>query len=1149
MRLLTSLASVMLVLGAPLIAAPDQKPIAESSPAVTGDAILPQNPEIPWLATATFGWGLDSDMSTWQGGGEILVPIVQGEDSLFFLNAWTGFYQRDEHFFSLGAGYRWLNPSETVFLGINAFWDHGEIDNFASFDRLGLGLELSTRLLDIRLNGYLAEDDRYAADSAAVLSYGSLFAQGNSVFQALTVPGAEAFSGGEIEIGRQLPLSEEFPVAVGIWGGAYSVSGPEDDSKDLNGWRIRAEIALSEKLFLDAAYYDDEEFVGGNSYIGLRASIPLGPGSNEVIDDSIIENYLRAKLGQRVVRQHRLIHSTTVTENAKIADDLIFVNRGSAQSNGIGRGTSKGKGTAEKPFRSLDDGSQKAASQHKNTDRTWSVYAQGGSFVYREDVEVSRSANFTSSAVPIIGLDGQRFGTGHVPVLDGGFLSRGAGTVGIAGYRITGGARHSLSSRSRVAGIPRGRGNGVYFEGVSDFVLANSLIDDTESSGVVLVGRKGTPTRFKVTNSVIEDSDGHGLAVYGRAGWVGQGTVSGNILKNNAGDGLHLESAAATFNGEVSDNLARGNGGDGFDLGAHDTGVLNLLLARNTAESNANGYRLSSTRARVNAEVLSNTARSNREDGFRFEYPDGLVSSTISGNLAVSNHGDGFEFENDNGTFLGLISGNTALTNGVEGFLFDLATGSQLRADIIDNLAVGNLGSGFRIFVPRGGFFGDIRNNQAWANGQHGFAIDASGTRIIGDIEGNTASENLLDGFNFFLTGGTLIGNIIRNTSTLNGGDGFHIELNGGTIDGRIAYNFAAFNSGDGFQIESILGSITDGIFDNVAFRNRGSGFSLIFDAFDTTFAGNEARRNGGHGFAFSTIDDIAPTGFILDNFAGHNGLSGFEFQIGDDLSGTIDGNHAAGNGGSGFHLVTRDDFQTDGIFTNNFSEGNRGAGFELEIGEDFEGVFIRNTARGNTGDGIKIGIVNDLDGGGPAGLGLIAGNIATGNLGTGINIIVGDDLIAGGRIVSNTASGNGADGINIFVAEITDANRPAPNNIRLNIANGNGRNGIVFTGGNFFLTSRFALNTANANGANGIVFILDPLGLGGLNDDIADGSRFLGNTTIGNVLFGVVSSVDEQGPLPFGANDTGNVQAGNGSGDRSVIGVDDLGNNVNEAP
>ncbi|MEM7010336.1 MAG: inverse autotransporter beta domain-containing protein, partial [Verrucomicrobiota bacterium] len=753
--------------------AEDSAPIAESSSAANEDSILPQNPEIPWLATATWGWGLNSDISTWQGGGEILAPIWQGDDQLLYVNAWTGFYQRDQHYFSVGAGYRWLNAKDTLFFGLNAFWDHGEVDDLASFDRFGFGVEASNFLIDFRLNGYLAESGR-GSDSSQVLGYGPLFASGHSVFQPLTVAGAEAYSGVEFELGRQLPLPENFPFTLGFWAGAYAFDGPDEANSDMDGWRARVELGLTDYLFFDAAYYDDEDFVGGNTYVGLRASIPLGKGARsaaEVGDDSIVENYLRAKLGQRVVRHHRLMHTTSVTENTEIADDLVFVNNGGSKSNGIGAGSSSGNGTAENPLNTVQRGANRAVSKGRSTGREWTVYTQGGGGTYREEITVRGSAAFTSSAIPIVGLDGQTFGTGEMPIISGGFSARDVESVSIDGYRIRSGLRRN--------------GIGIYLEDVANFELSNSLIEDTSGGGLMAVGHAGANGRLKVTQTTIEDTGGDGLAIFGLPGWVGQVTVRDNVLEDNNGAGLRIEVARSTIRGEVSGNFARDNSGNGFDIRAHSDGVINIRVSNNVAQNNANGFRIANERGLLNLDLLNNSANRNRGDGFRIEYPFGRVNSTISGNRATANAGSGFELENDLGLFLGTISNNNAASNGLIGFIFDIATGSQLRADITGNAATGNLGDGFLIFIPQGGLFGDISENTAFQNGDNGIAISAPGRRIIGSIERNIAQYNILDGFNFDFREGTLMGDINGNTAADNGRDGFAMNFSDGRIEGR----------------------------------------------------------------------------------------------------------------------------------------------------------------------------------------------------------------------------------------------------------------------------------------------------------------------------------------------------------------------------
>lgn len=1061
-------------------------PISES------EAILPQNPEIPWLASATWGWGISSDLSTWQGGGEILAPVWQDEDSLLFLNAWTGVYQRDQQYFSVGAGFRTLNQAKTLMVGLNAFWDHAEIDDFLSIDRLGLGIEVSTWMLDFRVNGYLSESERAIAGGAPVLGYGSLFAEGYSVFQPLTLVGAESLSGVDFEIGRQLPLPPNFPFSIGLWAGAYAYEGTVDESVSLEGFRARAEVGLTDQLFLDAAYYGDEEFMGGNAYVGLRASIPFGPGSQkqEVGDDSIVSNYLAAKLGQRVVRQHRVAHTSTVTEKVEIANDLIFVNEGKALSNGIEKGSSGGDGTAERPFDSVQGGASEAAEKNRDTGRIWNVYAQGGDFEYREDVLVTESVRFTSSAVPIVGMGGQTFGTGDIPMVNGGFLSRQADTVGIEGYRIANGSRTSLNGGSPATNT-RGLGNGIYFEGVTDFSLSNTIIEETLGSGVVLVGKTGRNSTIEISDTTIKNSGGDGLSIVGRTGWEGVG--------------------------EISDNQSRGNAGNGFQFSAVTGGLLDF-------------------------DVLDNVARNNQGDGFRFEYPDATVVSTIARNTALSNVGDGFELENDNGVFIGVIAANEAFSNGENGFFFDLANGTRLEAEISGNLAAGNLGNGFEFVFPSGRLIGDIFNNRAFSNGGFGFLIDASNAQIEGNIHQNIASENLFDGIKVRLIGGTMTGEFGRNTSTLNFGEGFSFNLNNGRIDGRIHNNYAAYNHGNGFKIISGQGVVTGGIVHNNADRNDDSGFLLIYEDFDMLFGFNQAIKNSGSGFRVRTFDDFGFFGVFADNIANDNRYHGFDFRLDDDHSGIVSNNVSKGNGLVGFHLTSGDDYQDDGFFTDNTSIGNRGGGFKFIVEEDFEGVLQGNLASGNWGDGFYIEIREDFIDEPAVGPALITDNISSGNYGNGFTLIVREDIFADARFKRNVANANTGDGINIFVGDDTDSPFGAFPEISNNIANRNGGNGIVFEGTDGFDGGDFISNTANGNGANGIVFLLDPNDLDGTGEaaQFEDFAAFTGNVTNSNGGFGIVSDVDEDGILFDGTN----TQTGNALGLRSALGLDDLGDN-----
>ncbi|MEM7011716.1 MAG: hypothetical protein AAF585_09550, partial [Verrucomicrobiota bacterium] len=335
------------------------------------------------------------------------------------------------------------------------------------------------------------------------------------------------------------------------------------------------------------------------------------------------------------------------------------------------------------------------------------------------------------------------------------------------------------------------------------------------------------------------------------------------------------------------------------------------------------------------------------------------------------------------------------------------------------------------------------------------------------------------------------------------------------------------------------------GFFSNTATLNGGDGFRFFFEDINTIFADNHANYNGRDGFFFYTLDDFNEFGALIYNSAVGNGAHGFHFFLADDFQGFMANNTASYNGGSGFFFEAADDFQDIAEFLDNVAEGNQGHGFHFNINEDFEGVFDGNRAVNNGGDGAFFQIVNDLSNSPFVGPGLITNNTFLNNRGNGLTIYVFDDLIGDVQIIGNEARNNGGDGINVFVAGETVAPVPfAFPELSFNVTSNNDRNGFVFEGGDGFFGSDFVGNTANGNGANGVVFLLDPMDLApsGFSETIDFFSFFTDNVTIGNAGFGIVSDVDEDFPL-----DTGNVQMGNGAGDRSVLGADDLGNNVSD--
>jgi len=548
----TPLLSLLLLLGLSS-AVSAEEPVAFNTPQET----------IPWTFQASYGVGFGSD-SLSQGSGEVLGPLWQSDSALLFLSAWAGAYEGNEQNYSVGGGFRWLTSDAALMFGVNVFYDHGEVDDYASFDRLGVGFEAFHWLADFRVNAYVADNKRFVDDNFAVLGYGDLFADGYGVFQPVMVSGAQSLSGVEFEFGRELPLSSRMPFSLGLWAGAYAFGGA-DDIESISGLRARAELKLTDHLALDAAYYNDEEFVGGNTYMGLRASFPLGrkgyEGSSPENVPDIVGNYLRGRLNERVVRTNRVIHTNSVVEREEIENDLIFVNEGDRQRNGVGEGSDDGNGTALRPFETVQDAADFAASQFRKTGRVWTVYTQGlPDREYNEDVKITESTAFTSSAIPIHGYAGKSFGTGDRPVIDGGFQAANLDFVSIQGYQIKDGGRTQLPGARDFSAldsdINKGLGDNIYLEGIREIYVDNNIIEDAEEFGILIIGKDGRNTELTITNNQIVNGEEHGLAIYGVNSWAGTGTISKNLLMGNEGDGAHIELLGSSFSGSITANSA-----------------------------------------------------------------------------------------------------------------------------------------------------------------------------------------------------------------------------------------------------------------------------------------------------------------------------------------------------------------------------------------------------------------------------------------------------------------------------------------------------------------------------------------------------------------------------------------------------------------
>ncbi|MGE9291719.1 MAG: inverse autotransporter beta domain-containing protein, partial [Puniceicoccales bacterium] len=451
---------------------------------------------------------------------------------------------------SLGLGVRSLHGEGSFMggdfpwiVGANVFYDFTHSTNNYDYNQFGAGLEWMSPFLDLRVNGYLPESTENKVDetsstststsssTTSSTSYGSLYASGHNVYQPFTTTTTtnfqrttttqffeqyeRALKGFDGEAGILVPEKYTlFPIR--FYGGFYSFENPYGD--DLTGPKARIEARPFSFLLLDASWYQDEELLGSNWFLGARASMTIGggptpPESSKPLHDTtegpkteVYNPYasFQSRLVERIPRNYQAVltispflenldrrqvsvsyysTSSETTGQITIASRLIFVD-GS-------RGSLTGAGTWQSPLSTIQGGADLAIANLGSSGQIWTVWTQGGVGTYTEDITVTGSVHFTSSSLPITGRNGQTFGgTGDGPIVDGGFLfgslpaNAASPTIpvgSVQGYEITGG--HSAASFA-----------GITFVNVEVAKASYNRIDTIGGTGIEVINTGTTST-------------------------------------------------------------------------------------------------------------------------------------------------------------------------------------------------------------------------------------------------------------------------------------------------------------------------------------------------------------------------------------------------------------------------------------------------------------------------------------------------------------------------------------------------------------------------------------------------------------------------------------------------------------------------------
>jgi len=389
-------------------------------------------------------------------------------------------------------------------------------------------------------------------------------------------------------------------------------------------------------------------------------------------------------------------------------------------------------------------------------------------------------------------------------------------------------------------------GGGVYNRGA--FYLYNGEIFDNHAvSGGAGVANRGNNARFIMyggrianNNAVGATADGGGVFLDDAAGVFNMygGLIGGNSADRTGGGVSISHGSLNMYGGTISENHALNSGG------VHVTGGANFVLH--------------------DGEILGNTA-TNRGGG--------VTNRDIS---EFYIHG-------------GIISGNVA-SEGAAIFNYRGSSLVMYEGMLLDNHATGHAGGVFNLGVMGMGETSFIMNDGVIAfntSGGEGSGINtnrASVTMNGGSIHNNHATGTNSDGGGVLVRDAvfTMQGNsrIADNTAVRHGG-GVRIYNAGGSFvahSGEISGNRIYSGHGGGISSSGVVTLNNVLVHDNYASGANSDGggvnvFSGMFEATNTTFSGNTARRDGGGVHVSQTAGNfISHSGEFSENDAGRHG-------------------------------------------------------------------------------------------------------------------------------------------------------------------------------------------------------------------------------------------------------------------------------------
>lgn len=295
------------------------------------------------LPSLAAGWGPNVEVFVRPGsdnskiGVAGLVPVMQSNDSMFYLDGryWAGEDSISE--FNLGVGYRMFNSSRTGIFGLYGAFDRRSSSTDNNYNQISAGAEYLLDNWEFRGNLYYPITDEKLvgiAPSGGQFSGNNLYL--NGIYE-------EALKGFDVGVGRKFELA-----ALGLSENWLHVGGYHFDGDivgSTNGYSIRFSSNIRKNITIGAEVQDDDLF-GNRVMFDLRYSfgMPSGKGART----------LNERMTQLVQRDIDIRETSDLPMNERI-DSSSAVDSGEYVVHIDNSAPGGGDGTFESPFASISD--------------------------------------------------------------------------------------------------------------------------------------------------------------------------------------------------------------------------------------------------------------------------------------------------------------------------------------------------------------------------------------------------------------------------------------------------------------------------------------------------------------------------------------------------------------------------------------------------------------------------------------------------------------------------------------------------------------------------------------------------------------------------------------------------------------------------